>query len=84
VNIASPICGIPYPIFFFGTFLGVSVQTFVAVKAGQTLQDIKEISEIFGTQNFMTLLGLSFLTLIPTLKPVQNFLDKVLLRQKRE
>jgi len=80
VNISSPICGVPYPIFF----IGVSVQTFVAVKAGQTLQEIKEISEIFGTKNFLTLLGLSFLTLIPTLKPVQDFLDKVLLRQKRE
>jgi len=42
VNIASPIFHIPFHIFWFGTFIGVSAQTTIAVRAGLTIQDIKD------------------------------------------
>eukprot|EP01127_Copromyxa_protea_P021551 TRINITY_DN7447_c0_g1_i2.p1 TRINITY_DN7447_c0_g1~~TRINITY_DN7447_c0_g1_i2.p1 ORF type:complete len:209 (+),score=45.01 TRINITY_DN7447_c0_g1_i2:218-844(+) len=80
VNLASPVFNIPFHIFWVGTFIGVSAQTFIAVKAGLTLQDIKEASDILDLKAFATLFGLAFLSILPTFKPVQNFLDKVLLR----
>eukprot|EP01126_Amoeba_proteus_P058218 TRINITY_DN7494_c0_g1_i11.p2 TRINITY_DN7494_c0_g1~~TRINITY_DN7494_c0_g1_i11.p2 ORF type:complete len:122 (-),score=26.50 TRINITY_DN7494_c0_g1_i11:62-427(-) len=81
VNLASPVFHIPFDVFFVGTFFGVSAQSFIAVKAGLTLQDIKEVSDILDIKAFASLFGLALLALLPTLKPVQLMLDKVLLRR---
>lgn len=70
---------VPIRIFFLGTFFGVSVQTFIAVKAGLTLYEITDPSEVINYKVLLTLLSLSFLSLIPTLKPVQNWFTKVFL-----
>jgi len=77
VNLASPIFHVPFHIFWFGTFIGVSAQTTIAVRAGVFIQDIKDPKDILDVRAFATLFGLAFLALLPTFKPVQDFLDKV-------
>jgi len=80
VNVASPVFHVPFHIFWFGTFIGVSAQSFIAVKAGLALQEINDPRDILDIRAIATLFGLAFLSLLPTLKPVQDFLNKVLLR----
>jgi uncharacterized membrane protein YdjX (TVP38/TMEM64 family) len=80
VNLASPIFSIPFHVFFIGTFLGVIPQSFIAVKAGLTIQDIQSVSDVLDIKALGSLFLLAFLALIPTLKPVQNFLNKTLNR----
>jgi len=77
VNIASPVFHVPFHIFWIGTFIGVSAQTFIAVKAGLTLQDIDDPRDILDVRAIATLFGLAFLSLLPTFKPVQDFLNNV-------
>jgi len=84
VNIASPVFHIPFHIFWFGTFIGVSAQSFIAVKAGLTLQDINDPRDILDIRAFATLFGLAFLSLLPTFKPVQDILNKFFLRAPKE
>lgn len=78
VNLASPIFSIPFHIFFIGTFIGVMPQSFIAVKAGLTIQDIQSVSDVLDIKALLSLFALAFLALIPTLKPVQDFLNKIL------
>jgi len=77
VNIASPVFHVPLHIFFFGTFIGVAPQTFIAVKSGLTLQEITSADQIVDPRAFLTLIILMFLALVPTLKPVQNVMAKI-------
>jgi len=78
VNIASPIFNIPVQTFMIGTFFGVMPQTFVAVKAGLTLQEIRSPSDILDVKLISTLFLLALLSLVPTLEPVRVRLDKLL------
>jgi hypothetical protein len=55
-------------------------QTFLAVRAGRTLQDIRSVSDVLNFRVFVFLALLAFVALIPTLKPVQQFLDRILTR----
>lgn len=80
VNLASPIFSIPFHVFFIGTFIGVMPQSFIAVKAGLTIQDIESVSDVLDIKALGSLFLLAFLALIPTLKPVQNFLNKIMNR----
>lgn len=69
--------------FYYGWHVvvaGVMPQTFIVVRAGLTLQDIKSPSDVLDIRAFITLALLAFLALIPTLKPVQNVLDRLLTR----
>jgi len=77
VNLASPIFHVPFHIFWIGTFIGVSAQTTLAVNAGLTIQKINNPSDILDFRYLVTLFGLSFLALLPTFKPVQDFFAKV-------
>jgi uncharacterized membrane protein YdjX (TVP38/TMEM64 family) len=80
VNLASPIFSVPFHIFYIGTFFGVMPQTFLAVRAGRTLHNIKSVSEVLDFRVFVSLALLAFLALIPTLRPVQRVLDRILNR----
>jgi len=78
INIASPIFGVPIKSFAMATFFGVMPQTFVAVKAGLTLQEISSPSDIINIRTFGSLFLLAFLSLLPTLKPIKERLDSLL------
>jgi hypothetical protein len=59
-------------------------QTAIAVNAGVTLKDIQSVSDVLDVKYFLTLVVLAFGALIPTLKPVQNFLDSLLSRSSKK
>jgi hypothetical protein len=75
---------------FFGTFItvnrqlthvGVMPQTFIAVKAGLTLQGLNSLSEVIDVKVILTFFALGFLSILPTLSPVKTRLDKLLNRK---
>jgi len=83
INIASPIFSVPVHYFAVDTFFGVMPQTFVAVKAGLTLQQFNSPSDVIDIRMVATLFGLAFLSLLPTLKPVKERLDRILNRKTK-
>jgi len=78
LNIASPIIGVPVQIFAIATFFGVMPQTFVAVKAGLTLQEMTSPNEVMNYKLILLLFGLGLASLLPTWEPFRNKLDKLL------
>jgi uncharacterized membrane protein YdjX (TVP38/TMEM64 family) len=64
--------------------LGVMPQTFVAVKAGLTIQSIQSPSEVIDVKVITSLFILAFLSVLPTLPPVQKFLGKFLTSQNEK
>jgi len=65
VNIASPIVGMPFKIFFFGTLLGLMPANIIHIRTGLTLYNINEIG--LNITGILSLAALAFLALIPTL-----------------
>jgi hypothetical protein len=49
-------------------------QTFLCVRAGLTLQQLKSTNDVINFQVLLTLALAAFMPLIPTFKPVQRFL----------
>jgi len=71
VNLGSPLVGMPYIYFIVASFIGVIYDyiglmpnNFILTKTGLTLKEIESIG--MGPQNFITLIVLGFLALIPT------------------
>lgn len=69
INIASPVIGVPLRTFFVGTFIGVAPPSFVAIQAGQTLQQLTSSGEIFTWTTMAVLCGIALLALLPVLAP---------------
>uniref|UniRef100_A0A6B2LGE7 VTT domain-containing protein n=1 Tax=Arcella intermedia TaxID=1963864 RepID=A0A6B2LGE7_9EUKA len=78
VNIGSPVCKVPFLVFWVGTFIGVFPQTFIAVNAGLRLQEINDPKEILDYRTFSILLMISLLTILPT------FLKNRLLKKQKD
>ncbi|KAG8333100.1 Transmembrane protein 41B [Homalodisca vitripennis] len=67
INIAAPLVNVPIAPFWLGTFIGVAPPSFVAIQAGQTLQQLTSMSSTWSWTS-VTLLGLfSILSLVPVL-----------------
>lgn len=71
VNLGSPLVGMPYIYFltatFFGNFFlmqGLMPNNFILIQTGLTLKEIDKIG--MSPKNFVTLLLLGFLALVPT------------------
>ncbi|KYQ89921.1 hypothetical protein DLAC_08489 [Tieghemostelium lacteum] len=82
INLSSPILDVPLGLFAMGTFLGIMPATFLAVKAGLSIQEIQQPSDIFDMKSILTMAALSILSILPTLKPVRNQLDLLFNKQK--
>jgi len=83
INISSPILGVPFSIFIPGTFFGIIPATFIAVRAGLTLQELHSLDQILDIRILITLFSLGLLSLLPTWKPFQNMLNNVLNSNKK-
>jgi len=81
INLAAPILGVPASTFILGTFFGIMPATFFAVRAGLTLQNIKRPRDVFDAYSIATLAICAVLSILPTLKPVQVFLDSLFNRK---
>jgi len=81
INVASPILGVPARTFMLGTFWGVMPATYFAVKAGMTMQNAVELKgpkDIFDSTAILSLTLLAIVSVLPTLKPVQKMISKIL------
>ena len=52
--------------------------TFLTVRAGLTLQKLQSTSDVIDLKALLSLFALAFIPLLPTLKPVQNLIGKLL------
>jgi len=84
INLASPLFGVSLKTFFIGTFFGVMPQTFIAVKAGLTLHEMKSVSDAFDITSIATMGLLAGLSLLPSWPPFRQRLDKLINGEKRE
>jgi len=84
INIASPIFDVPLSTFAIATFFGVMPQTFVAVKAGLTLQELNSPSDVINGKIILNLFGLALLSLLPTWPPVSKRIDLILNRSTKK
>lgn len=83
LNIASPIVGISPLYFIASVFLGLMPYNFICVQAGQILDSIKSLDDVFSRKVFAQLFGLAVVMLIPialgkffsSSKPKQRALD---------
>jgi len=65
LNLSSSIVGVPYSIFLAGSAVGLLPWTYLLVKTGLTLNEIKTLG--FDMTTLASLMGLAILALLPTL-----------------
>jgi len=82
VNISSPLLGVPLRIFLIGTFFGVMPQTFVAVRAGLTIQTINSLNEVIDINIILSLFALGLMAILPTMPQFQRTLNRLLFKEK--
>lgn len=66
INLASPIIGVPLAPFTVGTFFGVVPPSFIAIQAGQTLQNLT-LSTGWSWKSIIILCVFAVLSLVPIL-----------------
>ncbi|CAK9822096.1 Transmembrane protein 41B [Anthophora retusa] len=67
INLASPIIGVPLTPFAVGTFFGVAPPSFVAIQAGQTLQNLTSSTDAWSWNSVIILCVFAVLSLLPVL-----------------
>ncbi|ONK55802.1 uncharacterized protein A4U43_C10F1130 [Asparagus officinalis] len=67
INVASPIVDIPYPVFLLATMIGLIPASFVTVKAGIALGDLKSLGDLYDVQSIATLFLIGIVSVTPTL-----------------
>eukprot|EP01098_Paradermamoeba_levis_P003903 TRINITY_DN1724_c0_g1_i1.p1 TRINITY_DN1724_c0_g1~~TRINITY_DN1724_c0_g1_i1.p1 ORF type:complete len:308 (-),score=75.73 TRINITY_DN1724_c0_g1_i1:114-1037(-) len=77
INISSPVLGVPYVSFALATFFGIMPPTFLTVKAGLTLHTLNSTTDYIDITSILTLVFFAALSLLPTYKPFQDFLNKI-------
>ncbi|XP_076624234.1 transmembrane protein stas [Colletes latitarsis] len=77
INLASPVIGVPLAPFAIGTFFGVAPPSFVAIQAGQTLQNLTSSSDAWSWNSILILCVFAVLSLVPVLfkQKLQQKLD---------
>ncbi|XP_076652744.1 transmembrane protein stas [Halictus rubicundus] len=77
INLASPIIGVPLTPFILGTFFGVAPPSFVAIQAGQTLQNLTSSTDAWSWHSILILCVFAVLSLVPVLfkQKLQEKLD---------
>ncbi|KAL2497311.1 putative membrane protein [Abeliophyllum distichum] len=67
INLASPIVDIPFHIFFLATVLGLIPASFITVRAGLALGDLKSVKDLYDFKTLSVLFLIGLLLLLPTL-----------------
>lgn len=67
INLASPVIGVPLVPFTVGTFFGVAPPSFVAIQAGQTLQNMSSSSDAWSWHSVIMLGVFALLSMVPVL-----------------
>ncbi|XP_078442330.1 SNARE associated Golgi protein family isoform X2 [Wolffia australiana] len=67
INMASPIVDVPFNVFFLATFIGLIPASFVTVRAGSALGDLKSINDLYDVRSITILFLIGAISVTPTL-----------------
>ncbi|KAL2467631.1 putative membrane protein [Forsythia ovata] len=67
INLASPIVDIPFHIFFLATVIGLIPASYITVRAGLALGDLKSVRDLYDVKTLALLFLIGSLLLVPTL-----------------
>ncbi|CAI9764077.1 unnamed protein product [Fraxinus pennsylvanica] len=67
INLASPIVDIPFHIFFLATVIGLIPASYITVRAGLALGDLKSVKDLYDVKTLALLFLIGSLLLVPTL-----------------
>ncbi|KAL3845611.1 hypothetical protein ACJIZ3_003014 [Penstemon smallii] len=67
INLASPIVDIPFHIFFLATVIGLIPASYITVRAGLALGDLKSVKDLYDFKTLAVLFLIGSVLLFPTL-----------------
>ncbi|KAK9271087.1 hypothetical protein L1049_026676 [Liquidambar formosana] len=67
INLASPIVDIPFHVFFLATLIGLIPASYITVRAGLALGDLKSVKDLYDFKTLSVLFLIGFVSIIPTL-----------------
>ncbi|CAI8584896.1 unnamed protein product [Vicia faba] len=66
INLASPIVDVPFHIFFFATLIGLIPASYITVRAGLALGDLKSVKDLYDFKTLSVLFLIGFVSILPT------------------
>ncbi|KAL6512108.1 hypothetical protein OROGR_021705 [Orobanche gracilis] len=67
INLASPIVDVPFHIFFLATVVGLIPASYITVRAGLALGDLKSVRDLYDLKTLTVLFFIGSVLLIPTI-----------------
>ncbi|KAH7835278.1 hypothetical protein Vadar_024661 [Vaccinium darrowii] len=67
INLASPIVDIPFHVFFLATIVGLIPASYITVRAGLALGDLKSVKDLYDFKTLSVLFLIGSVVIIPTL-----------------
>ncbi|KAK3025412.1 hypothetical protein RJ639_040838 [Escallonia herrerae] len=67
INLASPIVDIPFHVFFLATLIGLIPASFITVRAGLALGDLKSVKDLYDFKTLSVLFLIGLVSIFPTL-----------------
>ncbi|KAK4252992.1 hypothetical protein QN277_010836 [Acacia crassicarpa] len=66
INLASPIVDIPFHIFFLATLVGLIPASYITVRAGRALGDLKSVKDLYDFKTLVVLFLIGFIIILPS------------------
>lgn len=67
INLASPIVDIPFHVFFLATVVGLIPASYITVRAGLALGDLKSVKDLYDFKTLSVLFLIGAVIIVPTL-----------------
>lgn len=67
INLASPIMDIPFHVFFTATVIGLIPASYITVRAGLALGDLKSVKDLYDFKTLSVLFLIGFFSILPTI-----------------
>ncbi|XP_073059639.1 uncharacterized membrane protein At4g09580-like [Primulina eburnea] len=67
INLASPIVDIPFHVFFLATVIGIIPASYITVRAGLALGDLKSVKDLYDVKTLFVLFLIGSILLLPAI-----------------
>nr|CAD1837530.1 unnamed protein product [Ananas comosus var. bracteatus] len=67
INVASPIVDIPFHVFFAATLVGLIPASYITVRAGLALGDLKSVRDLYDFKTLVVLFLIGSISIFPTI-----------------
>ncbi|XP_058087756.1 uncharacterized membrane protein At4g09580-like [Magnolia sinica] len=67
INVASPIVDIPFHVFFLATLVGIIPASYITVRAGLALGDLKSVKDLYDFKTLAILFLIGSVSIFPTI-----------------